>query len=205
MTAAIHHARATGEGTWIDVSCWDAAVDATRQTIGTLLAAPEQRREGKPPLYDIYVASDGGLVLFCAIEQKFWQRFCDAVDRPDLAATWSGVSVDFTRNAELRAALEAVFATRPVDAWVQLFDANDIPGCAVLDAADVTASAHFRARGRHGPGDGPLPFRLANPIRWHDRDERAGAAAGGAPVLGADTAAVFAEWTDNDHDEESKP
>src|SRR5262249_15271238 len=75
IVAATNRARDTGEGAWIDLSCWDTAVDATRQTIGTLLAAPEQRREGKPPLYDIYVASDGGLVLFCAIEQKFWERF----------------------------------------------------------------------------------------------------------------------------------
>jgi crotonobetainyl-CoA:carnitine CoA-transferase CaiB-like acyl-CoA transferase len=206
MAAAVHHARATGEGVWIDVSCWDAAVDATRMPIATLLEAPEQRRtSGRPPLYDVYAGSDGGLVLFCAIERKFWLRFCEEVGRSDLAEAWSGVDVDFGA-ADLRGELEAVFATEPAAWWSERFQEWGIPGSAILDLEGVVTHPHFAARGMIERDPGQPLLRVANPIRWHDRDERAGSGLPPAPELGADTEAVLDRWVGLvDTEEDSHP
>ena len=49
-------------------------------------------------------------MLFCAIEHKFWQRFCAAVDRPDLAGgnDVGDSPVDFAhRDEPLRRELQA--------------------------------------------------------------------------------------------------
>lgn len=199
IVSAVHHARGSGEGTWIDVSCWDAAVDATRMPIATQLAAPEQRRDGKPPLYDVYTASDGQLVLFCAIERKFWARFCEDVGRPDLAERWSGADVDFGAG-ELREELERIFGERPAAHWDERFRELGIPGSAILTLSQVIEHPHFEAREMlQGREDEPL-FRVANPIRYHDRDERAGESAAPAPDLGADTEQVLERWRlDSDH------
>lgn len=193
IAAAVHGARETGEGTWIDVSCWDAAVDATRMPMATHLAAPEQRREGKPPLYDVYGASDGQLVLFCAIERKFWVRFCEDVGRPDLAERWSGVDVDFG-GGDLRKELEEVFAREPAAHWDDRFRALGIPGSAILTLSQVIEHPHFEERGMVERHTGEPLFRVANPIRYHDRGERAGEGAAPAPDLGADTDEVMERW-----------
>lgn len=194
IVAAVHHAQRTGEGTWIDLSCWDAAVDASRLPIASHLEAPEQKRVGKPPIYDLYEGSDGRIVLFCAIERKFWDRFCTEVGRPDLQARWSGTDVDFG-TGDLRRDLEAVFAEHPAEHWAACFHEWGIPGSAVLSLPEVLDSPHAVARQVVAKDDGAPLVHVANPIRWHDRDERAGDGLAPAPALGADDIDdVLARW-----------
>src|SRR5258706_14104396 len=82
IAAAVHHAKTAGEGVWIDASCWDGAVETQRMPIGANVGVGEPMGPKPPrPLYDLYQASDGRLVLFCAIERKFWVSFCNGVGR----------------------------------------------------------------------------------------------------------------------------
>lgn len=193
ITAAVLHARATGVGTWVDASCWDAAVDALRVRIATELACPEQEEQRLGPLYDVYETADGKLVLFCAIERKFWEAFCRGVGREDLLERWTGTDVDFGEQA-LRGELEAIFAEHPLDYWDKRLQEWDIPGCPILEVSDLPDHPHFEARGiiqRRGPSGVPV---LANPIRWAEDGTRPGAEAREAPGLGVDTEQVLARW-----------
>ena len=84
VVAALLSARTTGEGAWIDLSCWDALVESHRTEIAmtkrlkrpfTLHGRPRQA------LYDTYLSSDGVPVLLGALEHKFWKRFCEQIGR----------------------------------------------------------------------------------------------------------------------------
>jgi alpha-methylacyl-CoA racemase len=195
IAAALHQVRATGEGVWIDASCWDGAFELQRMPIGSHLGGGEQLELREPrPLYDLYETSDGKLVLFCAIERKFWDGFCKGIGREDLSRRWSGTDVDFGSDPGLRAELEKIFADRTAAEWEDCFGRFDIPGSAVLNLTEALQHPHAQARALvRDRGIGMAPF-VANPLRWHDRDERPGDGASAPPRLGEHTTEVFEEW-----------
>ena len=61
--------------------------------------------------YQLYETADKKIVLFCAIEHKFWRRFCELVERPDLADRGDvSLPVDHAYgDVELRRELQAIF------------------------------------------------------------------------------------------------
>ena len=80
--------------------------------------------------YNFYETSDRRYVLFCAIEHKFWQRFCESVDRPDLigSSDLGDSPVDFAhRDEPLRRELQAIFSTRSQAEWVAFARDNRLP------------------------------------------------------------------------------
>lgn len=193
-TAAILHARATGEGTWIDASCWDAAVEANRLAIAHKLATGTNvvAVADLGPLYAVYQCRDGGLVLLCAIEHKFWSRFCDGVSRPDLTERWRGNGeVDFGLDAALSAELRAIFVEDDAEVWQRRFHDWDIPGSRLLSIDEVLEHPHFEAR-QMVACDDDFPSVL-DPVRWAD-GTRPGTDARPARPLGADTNDIMAEW-----------
>jgi crotonobetainyl-CoA:carnitine CoA-transferase CaiB-like acyl-CoA transferase len=192
IAAAVFGVRTTGEGVWIDASCWDGAVESQRMPIGAHVGGGEPFGPRDPrPLYDLYETSDGKVVLFCAIERKFWESFCKGVGREDLIERWSGTDVDFGDASMLREDLEAVFATRTAAEWEQAFFAWDIPGSVILTVGEVLDHPHTAARGLVQP---EMPGLVANPLRWHDLDERPGDGAPRPPELGEHTDEVLEQW-----------
>jgi alpha-methylacyl-CoA racemase len=196
VLAALVRARATGEGAWIDVSCWDSAVEFGRYRLAYLDATGEEMSDVRElgPLYDLYETADGGLVFLGAIERKFWENLCRGLNRPDLTTRWhSDGDVHFTEDGELRTELEAVFLTAAADEWADRFLLWEVPGSRVLTAAEVLASPHLAARGLVWRDGSPIP-QIADPIRWMETGTRPGADASPSPALGADTEEVLARW-----------
>lgn len=193
IAAAVYGARTTGEGAWIDASCWDGAVEMQRMSFGGHLGAGAPLGPRDPrPLYDLYECADGHLVLFCAIERKFWESFCRGVGREDLVESWNGVDVDFG-SAGLREVLEKIFVTASSAEWEKRFNAWDIPGSAVLTIEELMGHPHLAERDlvRVRPGEAPF---VANPLRLNDDGSRPGDDAAPPPELGAHTEAVIREW-----------
>lgn len=198
ILAAVLEARATGRGTWIEVSCWDAAVEATRLRLAHLAATGadlfDVRQLG--PLYDVYRAGDGRLLLFGALERKFWERFCAGVDRPDLAARWQGgAAVQFEDDDELRRELDGIFSRHPAAEWIERFIAWEVPGAEILSPDEVLDHPHFRARGLIDDvsGDGPVPSIL-DPVVCAETGVRPGTGAAPSPGLGEHTDEILKTW-----------
>jgi crotonobetainyl-CoA:carnitine CoA-transferase CaiB-like acyl-CoA transferase len=209
IVAAVLCARSTGRGAWIDASCWDAAVESHRFNLvhRASTGRPFMDLRGMGPLYDVYVTADGRELFFGAIEEKFWVSFCEGVGRPDLLDRWRGgdAPVHFDSDADLRAALEAIFAAATGDEWAERFAAWDVPGSLVLSVQDVLESEHLRARGlfREG-GDGDVAV-VCDPMRWMDDESRPGAAAGPCSPIGADTDEVMGRWLAGDRSADHAP
>ena len=65
-----------------------------------------------------------------ALEPKFWARLCELLRRPDL----------LSRRADAHAELDAVFAARPLDDWLELFAGEDVcvgPVATFAEAAET--------------------------------------------------------------------
>jgi crotonobetainyl-CoA:carnitine CoA-transferase CaiB-like acyl-CoA transferase len=71
--------------------------------------------------YRTYATADGRHLTVGALEPKFFARLCEVVGRPELAAQHYG-----EEQEALAAELGAVFAERPLAAWLALFDGEDV-------------------------------------------------------------------------------
>jgi alpha-methylacyl-CoA racemase len=204
ILAAILEVRTGGDGAWIDVSLWDAAVHANRFAMAWALAGQDGPvfATQRGPLNAPYRCADGDVVWFAAIEEKFWRRFCRAVDRPDLADSWAGQGEVGFGDDSIRSELRALFETKTGQEWEKIFSTEDIPGNVVLDAAGVVRHPHFAARNLASEAAGTLRTVGAAPV-WLDTGHRVGHGLMRAPGLGADTEDIIRNWTESTHDQVS--
>lgn len=151
-------ARATsGAGRDVDVSMLDAAVSAQAIHLlphlhGAKLPPTQMPLSGGLPTYGVFTCQDGRAFALGVLEPKFWAVFCDLVDRPD----W----LDRQLDPALRAELDALFATRPRDAWRVILEQADCCASPVLDYDEVLADPQVQARGL------VTPERVAPPLRF---------------------------------------
>lgn len=175
VLAALVRRLRTGEGCFVDVSGADACVSSAwisatyalndaRIADRTTMPATGQA-ETASTKYQFYETSDGKFVLFCAIEPKFWNHFCAAVERPDLAVDPKGAApVDFAAGElELRHELQKIFHTHTLDEWMKIAVEHDVAmGPAPKNVTDLLEDPHMRQReiffeGEH-PDAGPFTY-----------------------------------------------
>lgn len=198
ICASLAAVRGGGEGAWIDVSCWDSAIESHRTEVAANLVTGEPSSthgERLGDIYEVYPTNDGKLVLLAALEPKFWREFCRRVGREDLSDCRGGTEIEYGgENPALRAALREIFASATSDEWHRRFLDWDIPGAPVLDISDAVRSDHFRERAIAESADNQTYPVVTTPIRWHDHGSRAGTGMRLPSEHGADTHEVIAEW-----------
>jgi crotonobetainyl-CoA:carnitine CoA-transferase CaiB-like acyl-CoA transferase len=195
VLAAVLHARATGEGTYLDIAQADAAVVWNAGRLDPLLSgvATEQRGAdlSESVRYQYYGTADGQTILFQASERHFFERFCRAVDREDLLAhTGAEFGEHASGDRALRRELVALFATRTQAEWLQLFLEADVPGGPVHSATSLLEDLQFRDRAQLVEHDHPEAGHLrmlGNPVHTGS----APGPIGPAPASGAHTDEVM--------------
>jgi crotonobetainyl-CoA:carnitine CoA-transferase CaiB-like acyl-CoA transferase len=132
VLAALLERERTGRGRILDVSM-------THGSLGLLLphlgAEPFDALNGARPCYRVYACSDGGFIALGALEPKFWERFCQAVQKPD----WLERAFDLT----LVPALDELFSQRTRDEWDALLRPADCCSEPVLSLEEMRAHPLF--------------------------------------------------------------
>ncbi len=185
----------TGKGSRLDIAMTDNMFMLSYWALGQGALEADWPANGKAlltggsPRYQIYPTNDGQHVAVAALEQKFWERFCDLIeldqplrnDADDPAATQA-------RVAELIGAGDA-------RSWRSTFAGEDCCCSVVQSLEQAFADPHFRARGlfdhkiENESGD-TLPA-VAVPVVPAFRAD-AGIPRG-APHLGSDNGALIDE------------
>ena len=201
-TAALYRAKMTGKGTFLDISCSDAAVMALGQELvpmlnGGDLGWPDPNTRPLAVKYCYYKTKDDKFMLIQTLEKQFWQKFCDVVGRPDLRdrGDWSVSIMDSAvGDLELREELIKIFATKTQDEWTDIFITENIAGAPYYPIEDLESSRLTKARNMIVDYDHPLTGKMriaANAIKIPgdpftiDRP---------APTLGQQTDEVLAEY-----------
>ncbi len=198
VLAAVIHARATGEGTYLDVAQADAAVSWNATKLDPLLSDAPPIGAGGPDLqesvrYQYYATSDDRTILFAASERHFFQQFCEAVGRDDLVSESDAEFGEHGRgDVVLRRKLAELFKTRTQAEWVALFIKADVPGAPVNTVTDLLDDPQFLNRAQiiehEHPEAGPLRM-LATPIHTGEPPVPVGP----APAQGEQTDEVLEE------------
>jgi crotonobetainyl-CoA:carnitine CoA-transferase CaiB-like acyl-CoA transferase len=153
LLAGIWRARRDGVGCDCDVSLFETALHELMY-IGPWAAThgyvPPRRPSSAHPTivpFQNFEASDGWLVVGAA-KQKFWERLCDVIGRPELNddprfATMAGRN---EHRDELLPVLEDVFRNSTVDAWVEALVAAGVPASRVNSVEEALADPQTAAR-----------------------------------------------------------
>ena len=149
ILAALRGAEANGRGRFVDISMLDVVTSWAAVLSSWLVATGAPPERGRMPLsgglacYRVYEAGDGKHLAVGALEPQFWRALCDRLEVPELV----GLHLDPSRQDEVAARLQAVFVTRPRDAWVADLEGLDTCVGPVNDVAEAREDPHARARG----------------------------------------------------------
>lgn len=146
ILAALLERQHTGRGKHVIVSMTH---NAHRLAAHRLRGEPERTLTGGLACYRMYETADGRFLTVTAVELKFWQRLCELIGRPEL------VERHYDRDQEaLATELEAAFRSRPLSAWLDLFENEDVMAGPVATLAEASAWLGEPAAGGSAPALG---------------------------------------------------
>lgn len=137
-------------GEYIDVSLTEVLASFGQvhvpQALGDDPPRPgETEFTGGFPWYDVYETADGKYVTLAALEPQFWRAFCEAVGREELISLHG--TEDESELEALRVELEALFAERSRDEWLQHVEDVESTVGPVLSYEELLDHPQFDARG----------------------------------------------------------
>lgn len=196
ILAAVMARQASGEGQMVDVSMMDGAMSFLTYHAAEPLFGHEDPRGGEyrntggAPCYGIFRCQDGHYVTLGALEEHFWERFCDVADVPHLKTQQFPQGDERERQF---AELETVFRGKTRAQWVDLFMRHDIPGGPVNTMREAFDDPQVKAREMllhvDHPVEGRIP-QLGFPVKFSGTPARITAP---PPTLGQHTAQVLQE------------
>ncbi len=151
VLAAVFARQQTGVGQHVDVAMTDGVMPLLAVPFTQWAATGQVPQRGAMPLsgglvnYGVVACADGGYVALGTLEPKFWQRFCEKIERPD----W--LPFLFPKNeAELvrgKREVAALFATKTRAEWTAFGEQYDLPITPVLDLDELENDPHVQDRG----------------------------------------------------------
>lgn len=199
IVSAVHHARSTGRGQFVDVAMYDSVLAICERIVYIYSYSGEiakPQAAGNPQLcpFDAFPTKDGW-VSIAAPGERHWQYLCDIMGQPEL-----GVHPDYATN-QLRVA-RAGEVRKILSEWtsahttkeIQDFLGGLVPCGPIHTVTDIFEDPHVARREMlvevEHPGM-PRPVTLAgSPIKM---TESAVGIRRRAPLLGEHTGQVFAE------------
>lgn len=141
---------------------------------------------------DIYPCADGKFIAISPTGQQFWEQFCTAIGRPDIAqdSRFDHPKKRIANVAALTELLSEVFRSRTSAEWGEELFAKRVPAAPVNGVAEAVAQPLAKLRQMveelpHPAGAGVLKF-LGNPFKYAE-----GKPLTYPPAHGAQTRAVL--------------
>lgn len=149
LLAGLYQARATGEGVQLDVAMTDSVMVHSVLNLAMYRhqqAVPARGAgvlNGGAPCYGVYETADKRYMAVAALERKFWQRLCEALERADLVdkhATTGDEAVAVRRT------LASIFKTKTRDEWERIMTPADCCVSPVLSFEEAIRHPQFLER-----------------------------------------------------------
>jgi crotonobetainyl-CoA:carnitine CoA-transferase CaiB-like acyl-CoA transferase len=190
ITAAVLHARQTGEGQFVDVAMYDALLSLCEAAVYRFsytgfVSVPVGNRHPQLVPFDVFPTADGACAI-AAPTAHHWERLCRLIGREDLLDDErTRTNRDRLHNEQfVRETLSEWSSTQTTAAIVALL-AGHVPVGPVNRIQDVLADPHVQARGMfvavdHPGSSRPVVFPnspmkyTATPTSVHRRAPRLG-------------------------------
>ena len=195
VLAAVHHARRTGEGQFIDVAMTDGVLAVCERmvyqhSVLALTPGPEGNHHPFIVPFGMFPASDG-FVTIAAQQQVFFETLCERLEAKEIASDTRFASTE-SRNKHRKEliALLSEKTRRFSKAELVARLGGRIPFGPVMDIAEIAGDPHFAAREMivdvEQPGSASSVRVAGVPIKM---TQTPGGVRRRAPLLGEDTVA----------------
>ena len=174
ILAALNYRGESGVGQYIDMALLDCIVAlGGNQITGHFASGKIPRRYGNAHAslvpYQVFDTANGQLVVAVGNDVQ-WQRYCEAIGRPDLATSqrWRRVSQRIVGRDELVPDLCNTMATRTTQEWIGRLEAADVPCGPINNYAQVFADPQVMHRGLKVDvprAAGGMVSTIASPLR----------------------------------------
>ncbi len=133
ILAALHHRNISGKGQYIDMALLDCLVAlGGNQAVSYLVTGKSPKRMGNEHQslvpYQVFPTSDGHIIIAVGNDAQ-WQRYCEAIERPDLAQSerWQKMTNRVVGRVELIPDLARTMLTRSTAEWVARIEEKGVP------------------------------------------------------------------------------
>jgi crotonobetainyl-CoA:carnitine CoA-transferase CaiB-like acyl-CoA transferase len=131
----------TGKGQLVDIAMSDTAFAFVGISLGSMLATGKEPPIGMNMANNgVWETRDGRHVCTTDMEPRYWDLFCDLIERP----AWKPL---IHERSAYETELADIFLTRDRDEWIAQFRACGTQGAPVLSLAETIDDPHARARG----------------------------------------------------------
>nr|KJR72467.1 MAG: formyl-CoA transferase [Vulcanisaeta sp. AZ3] len=144
-----------GNGGFVEVSMMEAALLFNTLNMAMVLEGREPTLTGKYPFYNVYRCKDGYITIG-AIEEKFWQGLCKALNREDL------INRQYDKNAIEE--LEREFGRYTINEALKLLWSYDVPAAPVNTITSLNNDPQLKARGYNQGFLNPIIINGTRPI-----------------------------------------
>jgi crotonobetainyl-CoA:carnitine CoA-transferase CaiB-like acyl-CoA transferase len=201
VCAALLARERTGTGQLVTTSLYRQGAYTVSFDLNTYLMSGQpiaigQREAMGNPCMNNYAAADGRRFWIVGLEpERHWPALCRAVDRPEWRddPRFADARARAVNSTALIAALDEIFATRPLDEWAEVFAGEpDFFWSPINTLEDVVADEQFHAAGGIvdvPDGEAAVPM-VATPADFHGTPWAPRSA---APELGQHTDEVLAD------------
>ncbi len=150
VSALLSRSLGNRAGTFIDVSMTDAILSFAQPVTSAAFSGHDPRpREteltGKLPCYDVYRTADDRYVSVAALEPKFWEHLCEALDHPELIEKHH--AEDEAVREAVRQTLAETFRTKTRDEWEAELGEKEVMFAPVQTPSEAISDAHVQSRG----------------------------------------------------------
>jgi CoA:oxalate CoA-transferase len=198
ILTAVHERARTGEGQHVDISMYDGMISLNERAIFTYAATGQELERGTEPEFAPFGAFQArdGYVVVGVVTNDIWQRFCAALERPDLASDprlAGGQGRSAHLDEVIRPAIASWLERRTRREATEALVRHQVPAGLVQTAADILDCPQALGRNMVVEFDYPGAGRqrvAGNPIKLSgDLD----APVRRPPLLGEHTEAVLGE------------
>jgi crotonobetainyl-CoA:carnitine CoA-transferase CaiB-like acyl-CoA transferase len=201
ILAALRMRDTSGEGQEVSVSLMHIGFYIQGNDAAIALAAGEapprhDRRAPRNPLWNHYRVKDERWIFLVMIESdRYWLRFCEAIDRMDLAKDerFDGAVARYHNTTTLVEALEQTFASRTLEEWRSILDRHGVIWAPTNTLGEAIRDRQARAAGVFQTVEHPTAatYETISPPLSLSAFEMKGERP--APALGADGAEILRE------------
>jgi crotonobetainyl-CoA:carnitine CoA-transferase CaiB-like acyl-CoA transferase len=132
---------------YIDLSLLDATIPLNASAHGMHQGGASYKKtpilSGMLVNYNVYECSDNKWIALGALELKFWNTFCEMVEKPEWIAK---TDRELINGIFPKKELELLFKTKTRDQWTRISENYDICLSPILEVEEVTGNKHIQDR-----------------------------------------------------------
>lgn len=155
----------TKKGEFIDISMLDGVLsllplNLPKFLVGEKVEQEEELLNGGYACYQIYETKDGRYLSVCAMEPKFWEKFCKIISRPELIPL---LYAPIERQKTLIQEIQSILYKKTIEEWKKIFQEEDCCVTPLVNLEELIKDPHIQCREIFQSINGITT--IANPIK----------------------------------------